>query len=170
MPNIRERQIPGDQSRDMSTIELLTYNEKAGARKSVEVGRALIPLGDGAGGFTTNAATAPRILPSAGINLAIYNNSGAVGSITVGDNTMVSQAPGAVQISGSNVFVGVPVQPNGWLYLSSAQWNWVAASASTLLVFIIDDPTYMFTLPATVSSNPQQTAAPQGAPVNEPNT
>lgn len=170
MPNIRERQIPGDQSRDMSTIELLTYNEKSGARKSVDVGRALIPLGDGASGFTTNASTAPRILPSAGVNLAIYNNSGAVGAVTVGDNTMTAQAPGAVQVSGSNVFVGVPVAPNSWLYLSSAQWNWVATTAATLLVFIIDDPTFLFTLPATISSNPQQTAAPQGAPVNEPNT
>jgi hypothetical protein len=168
--NIKERQLPGDQSRDPSIVELLTYNERAGARKSVEVGRALIPLGDGASGFTTNAATAPRILPSAGRNLAIYNNAGAVGSVTVGDNTMTSQAPGAVQISGSNVFVGVPCPPNSWTYLSSGQWNWVAASAATLLVFLIDDPTFMFTLPATNSSNPQQTTAPSGAPVNEPNT
>ena len=82
--------------------------KKSGARKSVDVGRALIPLGDGASGFTTNASTAPRILPSAGVNLAIYNNSGAVGAVTVGDNTMTAQAPGAVQVSGSNVFVGVP--------------------------------------------------------------
>jgi hypothetical protein len=169
MPSIRERQIPGDQSRDPSIVELLTYNEKAGARKSVEVGRALIPLGNGASGFTTDAST-KRILPSAGINLAIYNNSGTVGAVTVGDSTVTAQAPGAVQVSGSNVFVGVPVAPNSWTYLSSSQWNFVVSTASTLLVFIIDDPTYILTLPATNSSNPPQTAAPQGAPVNEPNT
>lgn len=160
MPNIKERQIPGDQTRDPSAIELLTYNEKSGSRKSSEVGRALIPLGDGAGGYTTNASTAPRVLPSAGINMAIYNSAGAVGSVTVGDSTMTSQAPGVVQVSGSNVFVGVPCAPNAWTYLSSAQWNWVAASAATLFVFIIDDPTFMYTLPATNSSNKQQTMAP----------
>lgn len=168
-PVIRERQIPGDQTRDPSIIELLTYNEKSGARKSIEVGRSLIPLGDGAGGFTTNAST-PRILPSAGLDLAIYNNAGTVGAVTVGDNTMTAQAPGAVQSGGTAPFVGVPCMPNAWTYLAAAQWNWVASTASTLLVFIIDDSTFMFALPATISSNPQQTAAPQGAPVAEPNT
>jgi hypothetical protein len=163
MAVIRERQIAGDQSRDPSSIELLTYNEKAGARKSMEVGRPLIPLGDGAGGFTTNATT-PKILPSAGTDLAIYNNSGAVGAVTVGDNTMTPQAAGAVQVSGSNVFVGVPVPPNSWLYLPAAQWNWVATTAATLLVFICDDATYMLTQPQNYSSNPQQTTAPSGAP------
>lgn len=168
--NIKERQIPGDQSRDPSIIELLSYNEKAGARKSSEVGRALIPLGDGAGGFTTNASGTRKVLPSAGINLAIYNNAGAVGAVTVGDNTVASQAAGAVQVSGSNVFVGVPCAPNAWTYLAAAQWNYVISSAATLLVFIIDDPTYILAQPFNNSQNPQQTTAPSGAPVNEPNT
>jgi len=170
MAVIRERQIAGDQSRDPSSIELLSYNEKAGARKSAEVGRALIPLGDGAGGYTTNASTARRVLPSAGVNLAIYNNAGAVGAVTVGDNTVASQAPGAVQVSGNNVFVGVPCPPNAWTYLAAAQWNYVVASAATLLVFIIDDATYMLAQPFNNSQNAQQTTAPSGAPVNEPNT
>jgi hypothetical protein len=164
MPQIKDRQLPGDQSRDPSLIDLLTYNERAGARKSTEVGRALLPLGDGAGGFTTNASTAPRVLPSAGLNLAVYNNSGSVGAVTVGDNTMTAQAPGAVQISGSNAFVGVPCQPNAWTYLAAYQWNWVAANASTLLVFIIDDPTFIMSQPRNNASNPQQTTAPSGAP------
>jgi hypothetical protein len=166
---IKNRQIPGDQSRDPSAIELLSWSEKAGSRKSSEVGRALIPLGNGAAGFTTDAST-PRILPSAGLNLAIYNNAGAVGAVTVGDNTMTPQAPGAVQVSGTNVFVGVPCQPNAWTYLAAAQWNWVASTAATLLVFIIDDPTFIQAQPHNNSQNPQQTTAPWGAPVNEPNT
>jgi len=167
---IRERQIPGDQSRDPSIIELLSYNEKSGSRKSSEVGRALLALGDGASGFTTNAFAAPRVLPSAGMNLAIYNNAGAVGSVTVGDNTMTAQAAGVVQVSGSNVFVGVPCPPNSWTYLAAAQWNYVASTAATLLVFIIDDPTYILAQPFNNSQNAQQTTAPMGAPVNEPNT
>lgn len=144
---IKNRATPGDQIRDPSIVDNLTYNERAGARKSTEVGRALIPLGDGAGGFTTNASTAPRILPSAGVNLAVYNNANAVGSVTVGDNSMTSQSPGAVQTTASGTFVGVPCQPNAWTYLAAGQWNWVAASAATLLVFIIDDPSYILTQP-----------------------
>jgi hypothetical protein len=167
---IKNRQIPGDQSRDPSVIELLSWSEKAGSRKVSEVGRALIPLGDGAAGFTTNAATARRVLPSAGINLAIYNNAATVGAVTVGDNTVVAQAAGVVQVSGANVFVGVPCPPNAWTYLAAAQWNYVAATAATLLVFIIDDPTYILAQPFNNSQNPQQTTAPSGAPVNEPNT
>lgn len=169
-PVIKNRQLAGDKSRDPSIIELLTYNEKAGARKSIEVGRALIPLGDGAGGYTTNASTAPRVLPSAGRNLAIYNNAGAIGAVTVGDNTMTAQAAGAVQISGSNVFVGVPCPAGQWTYLAAGQWNYVAATAATLLVFLIDDDTYINSLPPVTIAADLLTTAPSGAPVNEPNT
>ena len=169
-PLIKSRQLAGDKSRDPSIVELLSYNEKSGARKSIEVGRALLPLGDGAGGYTTNAAAAPRVLPSAGRNLAIYNNAGAVGAVTVGDNTMTAQAAGAVQVSGTNVFVGVPCPPNSWTYLSAAQWNYVAATAATLLVFLIDDDTYIIAQPPAVIAADELTTAPSGAPVNEPNT
>lgn len=148
---IKDRKIKGDQTRDPSNIELLTYNEKAGSRKSSEVGRALIPMGDGAAGFTTDAST-KRVLPAAGINLAIYNNSGAVHAVTVGDSTVTAQAAGAVQVSGSNVFVGVPCAPNAWTYLAAAQWNYVQTDSAALLVFIIDDPTYIVTQPANNAS------------------
>lgn len=151
-PTIKNRTLPGDQSRDPSAVELLTYNEKSGARKSLAVGPALIPLGDGAGGYTTNASTARRVLPNAGSQLAIYNNAAVVGSVTIGDVTVTSQAPGAVQTSGSNVFVGVPVPAQSWVYLSSAQWQYVIASAATMLVFLIDDPTYIVVQPANNAS------------------
>ena len=149
---IKNRAIPGDQQRDPASVEIMQYNERAGARKSIEVGRALLPLGDGAGGFTTNAFSAVRALGFAGRNLAVYNNSGTVGSVTVGDSTVASQAPGAVQISGNNAFVGVPCQPNSWTYLAAGQWNFVAASAATLLVFLIDDPTYIVVQPSNNAS------------------
>ncbi len=148
---IKNRQIPGDQSRDPSIVELLTYNEPAGARKSIEVGRALLPIPNGAGGYTTDATTR-RSLPSAGKNLAIYNNAATVAAVTVGDVTVTAQAAGAVQTSGSNVFVGVPCTPNAWTYLACAQWSYVIASTATLLVFLIDDPTYIVTQPANNAS------------------
>lgn len=151
MPSIRERQLPGDQARDPSTIELLTYNEKAGARKSTEVGRALIPLDNGASSFTTDASTR-RSLPSAGRNLAIYNNSAAVHAVSVGDVTVAANAAGAVQTSGSNVFVGVPCAPNAWTYLAAGQWSYVITDSALLLVFLIDDPTYMIAQPANNAS------------------
>ena len=168
-PVIKNRQVAGDKSRDPSIIELLTYNEKSGARKSIEVGRALLPLQNSATTYTTNATTAIA-LPSAGRNLAVYNNSGTVGAVTVGDNTMTPQAAGAVQISGTNAFVGVPCTPNSWTYLSAAQWNYVAASAATLLVFLIDDDTFIVSQPPAVIAVDEITTAPSGAPVNEPFT
>lgn len=148
---IKNRAIPSDQTRDPSAIELLTYNEQAGSRKSSEVGRALIPMGDGAAGFTTDATTR-RILPSAGKNLAIYNNSAAVHAVTVGDVTVTAQAAGAVQNSAGNIFVGVACQPNAWTYLAAAQWNYVISDSALLLVYIIDDPTYILAQPANNAS------------------
>lgn len=177
-PQIKSRQLPGDQVRDPSIVDLLQYNEKAGARKSVTVGAAFLPLGDGAGGYTTNATTAPRVLPSAGCQIAVYNNSTTAYAVTVGDNTMTAQAIGAVQVSGSNVFVGVPCEPNSWTYISSAQWNYVATNNASLIVFLVDDPTFIQAQPAAnASANNIQlgtpgiaNTAPSGAPVNEPNT
>ena len=68
---IRNRQVQGNNIRDGGSIDNFTYNEKAGSRKTSEVGRSLLPLGDGAAAFTTDAST-KRILPSAGLNLAVY--------------------------------------------------------------------------------------------------
>lgn len=169
MPSIKERQIPGDQSRDPSTVELLTYNEKSGARKALNLGPSLLPLGDGAGGYTTDASTS-RILPSAGAQLYIYNNDTSVHAVTIGDNTMTAQAAGAVQSGGTAPFVGVPCPPGFWTWLSSGQWNYVQTDSSDLMVFLVDDPTFIFQLPATNSSSYEQTTAPSGAPVNEPYT
>lgn len=146
-PQIKNRAIPSDQTRDPASIELLTYNEKSGARKSVNVGNALIPLGDGAAGFTTDATTR-RSLGTGGKNLAIYNNSAAVHAVSVGDVTVTASAAGAVQTSGSNIFVGVACTPNSWTYLSTAQWNYVIADSALLLVYLIDDPSYINTQPA----------------------
>lgn len=151
-PTIKNRQVDGAGSRDQSSIDLLIYNERSGARKSMEVGRALLPLQNGAASWTTNASAAPIALPAAGKNLAIYNNSSTVYSVTVGDSTMTAQAVGAVQSGATAPFVGVPCQPNSWTYLSTGQWNFVATNNASLQVFLIDDPTFIITQPATNAS------------------
>ena len=169
-PQIKSRQLPGDQTRDPSVVELLTYNEKTGARKALNVGASLLPLGNGAGGYTTNASTAPLPLPSAGCQVYVYNSSSALYAVTLGDNTMTAQSPGAVQVGGSAPFVGVPCQPNAWTWVSSGQWNYVATNNAALLVFLVDDPTYIIAQSATNSSDIIFPQGDSGAPVNEPNT
>lgn len=127
---------------DPSAIESLIYSEQSGAQKNTEVGRKLLPLPDGASGWTTDATTAKK-LPAKGRNLAVYNNAGAVGSITTGTNTpaLASQAPGAVQASTNGESVGIACAPNDWTYIACGQHDWVIASAATLLVYLIDDST-----------------------------
>lgn len=139
---INKRTIPGPATQDPSTIAAHTYNEAAGAQKNMEVGRHLMPLQNGAASWTTNATTA-IILPSKGKCLAVYNNAGVVGSITLGDIDFppVSQAPGAVQASTNGRNVGIACTPNDWTYIACGDQDRVVASASTLLVYLIDDPT-----------------------------
>ena len=139
---INKRTIPGPATQDPSTIAAHTYNEPAGAQKNTEVGRHLMPLQNGAASWTTNATTA-IILPNAGRCLAIYNNAGVVGSITLGDNDFppVSQAPGAVQAATNGRNVGIACPPNEWSFIACGDQNQVVASAATLLVYLIDDPT-----------------------------
>jgi len=136
-----QRNLPGPSVRDPSTIDTLIYNEASGARKSINVGPHLLPLGNGASGYTTNATTA-TILPKMGCNLAIYNNSSSVAAITLGeDNTVTAQAAGAIQAGTQHVGIACP--PNCWTYLSCGVQNWVIASSASLLVYLIDDETYI---------------------------
>ena len=125
---------------DPSSLENLTYSNASGARKSAEVGRSLSPLGDGAGGFTTNA-TAIKILPALGKNIAVYNNSGTVASITLGESSLqVSLAAGVTDASGH---VGIPCMPNSWTYIACNMSQYVIASSANLMVFVINDDTYI---------------------------
>ena len=144
---INKRTIPGPATQDPSTIAAHTYNEPAGAQKNTEVGRHLKPLNINATSWTTDATTV-RTLPSKGKNLAVYNNAGAVGSITLGfsansgtELTPVSQAPGAVQAATAGQNIGIACPPNDWTYIACAEQDQVVASAATLLVYLIDDPT-----------------------------
>lgn len=144
---INKRTIPGPATQDPSTIAAHTYNEASGAQKNAEVGRKLRPLNSGATTWTTDATTV-RTLPSKGRNLAVYNNAGAVGSITLGfsantgtELTPVSQAPGAVQANTAGQNVGIACAPNDWTYIACGDQDQVVSSAATLLVYLIEDAT-----------------------------
>lgn len=137
-----QRVFPGNATQDPSAIAVATYNEQAGAQKNTEVGRKLLPLGDGAGGYKTNATVATK-LPAKGKNLAVYNNAATAGVITLGTNTpaLTSQALGAVLAGTDGQSVGIPCTPNDWTYIACGELDWVIASAATLFVFVIDDNT-----------------------------
>lgn len=133
------RNVPGDKIQDPSAIHNLEYNNAAGSKKVSEVGRHLLPIpyvSVGVVVYTTDAST-KRILPSLGRCLAVYNNAGAVGSVTLGETSaIVSLAAGVTDASGH---VGIPCTPNAWTYIACNEQQWVITSAATLMVFIIDD-------------------------------
>lgn len=137
---IKKRKMDGARISDQSYISNMAFNERAGANKSTEVGRKLIPLKSNATTFTTDASTA-RALVAAGKNIAVYNNSNAVKAVTFGeDNTITALAAGATDASGH---VGVACAPNAWTYTAAGESTWVIASDATTLVYLIDDDSYI---------------------------
>jgi len=115
----------------------LEYNPASGGQKSLIVGPRLLPIPTAAGN-TTNVTTAIG-LPYLGANLAIYNNSGTAGSVTVGQSAAVTSQ--AIGVSDANGNVGVACAPNSYTYLSMGANQWIIGSAATLIVYIIEDPT-----------------------------
>lgn len=137
---INKRNLKGKATKDPSSIEAMIFNEAAGAQKNAEVGRHLVPLKSNATTYTTDATTA-RALPDKGRNLAVYNNSGTLGSVTLGeDGTIALLAAGVTDASGH---VGIPCKPNDWTYIACNDKQWVISSAATLLVFLIEDDTFI---------------------------
>ena len=133
------RQVDGRAVEDVANIQNLTFNEAAGATKNLSVGPFLRPLNDGAGGFTTNATAVKSVRK--GTSLAIYNNSGTLGSITFGDDNTVSVlASGATNAAGD---VGHPCKQNDWSYFNSNEKGFLITSSASLLVFIIEDETFI---------------------------
>jgi hypothetical protein len=139
---IQKRNFPGDQTQDPNAIDNLEYSNAAGAKKVSEVGRRLLPLNDGAGGFTTNATTI-KILPSQGRNLAVYNNANTAASVTLGESS--SQLSLAIGVADSTGHVGIACVPNSWTYIACGPSQFVISSAATLFVYLIDDNTYVRT-------------------------
>jgi hypothetical protein len=135
-----QRTLGGAGVQDPSIIANLEYNPMAGSVKTSEVGRRLIPIRLANGTFTTDASTL-KTLPVLGVNLAIYNNSGTLASVTIGKlNTITSLASGVTDANGD---VGVPLMPNSWTYVACGMNQFVITSASTVLVFMIEDLSYI---------------------------
>lgn len=122
---------------DPLQIKSIEYNPASGAQKSLIVGPRLVPI-QIAGGYTTNVSGGLVILPFLGANLAIYNNAGAVGAVTAGDSNITALAPGVSDAFGN---VGVACAPNSYTYISMGNHRYVTSTASTLLVYIMEDPT-----------------------------
>lgn len=126
---------------DPNGIKAAEYNPSSGGQKSLIVGPKFLPIRNvtaGVPGYTTNI-TAATAIPYRGAILAIYNNSGTAGSVTVGqNNTVTSQAIGAVDANGN---VGIACPPNAYTYVSMGYDQWIIGSAATLICYIMEDPT-----------------------------
>lgn len=134
-----KRQIHTSATIDHHVIESLGFNIPAGGFKNVPIGPKLVPLSADGATYTTNATTSiPVGMP--GLMLAVYNNSGSVGSVTVSKTQVASLAAG---ITDANANVGVACIPNAWTYIAMGEATWIIASASTLLVYQIDDDSYL---------------------------
>ena len=115
----------------------LEYNPASGGQKSLIVGPRLIPI-QISSGYTTNV-TAATAIPYLGACLAIYNNSGTAGAVTVGQSSAVTSQ--AIGVSDANGNVGVACAPNSYTYVSMGNNQWIIGSAATLIVYVIEDPT-----------------------------
>lgn len=114
-----------------------TYNDRAGAVKSLSVGpQYKIPAGQ----TTTRALDASAgIQMPAGTSLALYNNSGTVAWVT-----MSSAAIGAAPSGLAN---GIPLIVNGWTYLNMGEHTNIRTSAATVGVYIVEDDTQLTVTP-----------------------
>jgi hypothetical protein len=132
-----KRNKPGQVVQDSGAIDNYEYDQYSGSQKVSEVGRNLLPIPVGTSWTTT--PTAATALPSAGKNVAVYNNSASIGTINFGSSSsIVSLAAGAIDLNGN---VGLPVPPASWAYFAAGINTWVISSASTMLVFLINDST-----------------------------
>lgn len=137
---IKKRKIIGYRVSDEAHVANMTFNEKSGAQKNMEVGRKLLPLNIDATTYTTDATTI-RALPQAGRNLAVYNNSAAVHSATFGESAAQSAlAAGAVDASGH---VGIACKPNDWTYVAAGESQFIITDSALLFVYLIDDDTFI---------------------------
>jgi len=119
-------------------VQSIVYNPASGAEKVLPVGPRLIPI-QVSGGWTTNVS-AGVIIPYLGANIAVYNNSGTAGAVTISPATTTAQVIGGVDANGN---VGVACPANAWTYLSMGYNQYIISTAATLITYIIEDPTSM---------------------------
>lgn len=119
----------------------LEFNLKSGAKKILPIGPHLIPIPvvvAGSPTWKTDVSTLTA-LPTLGLNLAVYNNSSTVKSITIGNtSSLASLAVGAVDANGN---VGVACPPNSYTNLSMGVNQWIISSDNTLIVYLVEDDT-----------------------------
>lgn len=138
-PNKKFRQMEGRGVEDPVNIANINYNEASGGTKNMQVGPFLKPIKLGAGSYTTDATTARSVRK--GTALAIYNHSGTAQAITCGDSSaMAALAHGVTDANGN---VGIPCLPHGWTYLNTYEKQFIRTNSSNLMVFIIEDETYI---------------------------
>lgn len=124
---------------DPQMVASHSYNDHAGAQKNVSVGPKLEAIKLSETSYTTDASTVRRV--GFGKQLAIYNNSSTLYSVTFGDTSAVAAAAsGATTATG---IVSIPCKPNDWTYVASGEHDWVITNNVLLLVFIIKDHTEM---------------------------
>ncbi len=133
-----ERKLKINSTNDPSSIQAITYNHQTGAQKNMEMGHHLIPVPTSSTTFTTDVSGAPVALPSKGLTLAIYNNSGTARAVTLGDSTVTALAIGATNASGN---VGIPCLPNNWTYIATFDKTHIISNSSDLKVMIVSDST-----------------------------
>ncbi len=131
MKSIKRRK--GKEAYDAGSVDSHSYNDESGARKVIPVGHKLSPLGDG----TTVANTRKKV--GQGKIIAVYNNLGTVGVITVGDVTVTSGAVGSV----ASGFVRIPCKANDWTYINTYDQEYIVTDAATTLCFLVEDHTYL---------------------------
>ena len=131
------RQIDSKQVADPSLVSASTYNQAVGAQKNMDMGHHLRPISIDGTTYTTDLTTSRGV--GKGKTLAIYNNSSTLYSVTLGDSTVTSLAPGVV--SGANA--GIPCQPNTWTYVATYDKDWAITNNVALLCFVVEDPTYI---------------------------
>lgn len=134
----QQRQIDNAFLNGPYDAKAIEYNPASGGQKSLIVGPRLLPI-QISGGYTTNASGG-LILPTLGLTLAIYNNSGTAGSVVISHAAAASLAIGVTDINGN---VGVACPPNAWSYISAGNNQYIITSAATIIVYVIEDPTFI---------------------------
>lgn len=114
-------------------VEANGFNKQAGGAKVLNIGHHLLPLPNG----VTDASSAAQPVEQ-GMSIAIYNNSGTVGTVTMGpDATVTSLALGAVGTDKKSV--GIACKPNDWTYIAVCDKGYIKTSANTLICYLIAD-------------------------------
>lgn len=136
------RNIPGQNVQDPSSIDNIVYNDAAGANKVSQVGTRLLPIPlvtTGVTSYVTDAST-NRVLPKKGALLAVYNNSVAIHSVTLGESA--AQTSLAAGITDATGHVGIPCPAGQWTYIACGTSQYVITDDAVVMVFLVDDASY----------------------------